>query len=52
MSEHQHQPVSLVGLLLLAAVALIFLAAIWLIGAAFAQTGTELALHYGGTRRS
>ena len=38
MSENDHQPVKLTGVLLLAAVALVFLAVIWLIGTAFAQT--------------
>jgi hypothetical protein len=39
MSENDHQPVKLTGVLLLAAVALVFLAVIWLIGTAFARTG-------------
>ena len=38
MSENDHQPVKFTGLLLLAAVALVFLAVIWLIGTAFART--------------
>ena len=38
MSENDHQPVKLTGVLLLAAVALVFLAVIWLIGTAFART--------------
>jgi hypothetical protein len=41
MFEHDHQPVTLAGLLLLAAIALIFLTVIWLIGTAFARAGTE-----------
>jgi hypothetical protein len=45
MSEHDHQPVTIAGLLLLAAIALIFLIAIWLIGMAFAQKGTEAAAY-------
>jgi hypothetical protein len=44
MSENDHQPVKLTGLLLLAAIALVFLAVIWLIGTAFARTG----IVYGG----
>ncbi|WP_271892920.1 hypothetical protein [Candidatus Phyllobacterium onerii] len=38
MSENDHQPVKLTGVLLLAAVALVFLAVIWLIGTTFART--------------
>ncbi len=44
MSENDHQPVKVTGLLLLAAIALVFLAVIWLIGTAFARTG----IVYGG----
>ena len=44
MSEHDHKPVSLVGLLLLAVVTLVFLAAVWLIGAAFAKSEPDLAM--------
>ncbi|UXN63268.1 MULTISPECIES: hypothetical protein [Phyllobacterium] len=43
MSERDHQPVTITGLLLLAAIALIFLIAIWLIGSAFAQKATQAA---------
>ncbi|UXN61027.1 hypothetical protein [Phyllobacterium zundukense] len=39
MSENDHQPVKLTGVLLLAAIALVFLVVIWLIGTAFARTG-------------
>jgi len=41
MSENDHQPVKLTGLLLLAAIALVFLAVIWLIGTA--SRGQELS---------
>lgn len=37
MLDHEHKPVSLVGLLLLVAATLIFLVAIWTIGSAFAR---------------
>ncbi len=46
MSENDHQPVKLTGILLLAAVALVFLAVIWLIGTAFART---TIVHDGST---
>ncbi|WP_157929534.1 hypothetical protein [Phyllobacterium zundukense] len=39
MSEPDRKPVTLAGILSLTVVALIFLAIIWLIGAAFARTG-------------
>ncbi|RCW87810.1 hypothetical protein C7476_101579 [Phyllobacterium bourgognense] len=39
MSENDHRPVKLTGVLLLAAIALVFLVVVWLIGTAFAQTG-------------
>ena len=39
MSEHDHRPVTFAGVLLLTAVALIFLAIVWAVGAAFARTG-------------
>jgi hypothetical protein len=45
MSKHDHQPVTLAGLLLLAAIALIFLAVVWLIGTAFARAGTEFSFN-------
>jgi hypothetical protein len=47
MSEQDHQPVTITGLLLLAAIALIFLIAIWLIGTAFAQNGYTSAYSIG-----
>ena len=47
MSDHQHQPVSLVGLLVLAALVVIFLVVIWLIGAAFAQAEPVFTLNKG-----
>jgi hypothetical protein len=43
MPEQNHQPVTIAGLLLLAAIALLFLTVIWLIGSAFARAGTELS---------
>jgi hypothetical protein len=45
MSEHDHPPVTLAGLLLLAAIALIFLTVIWLIGTAFAGQETEFCFN-------
>jgi hypothetical protein len=39
MSENDRQPVKFTSVLLLATIALVFLAVIWLIGTAFAQTG-------------
>lgn len=38
MSEHNHRPVTLTEVLLLTAVALLFLAIVWAVGAAFART--------------
>ncbi|NTS30419.1 hypothetical protein HQ945_04055 [Phyllobacterium sp. BT25] len=38
MPEHEHRPVSVVGLILLCAATLIFLVVIWLVGSAFARS--------------
>lgn len=37
MMDNDHKPVTLTGLLLLAAIALIFLVIVWLIGSAFVK---------------
>ncbi|MHC1549926.1 hypothetical protein [Phyllobacterium sp. K27] len=44
MLDNDHQPVKLTGLLFLAAIAVIFLVIVWLIGSTFVRSETELAL--------
>lgn len=43
MLDNDHQPVKLTGLLFLAAIAVIFLIIVWLIGSAFVRSETALA---------
>lgn len=42
MLDNDHKPIKLAGLLLLAAIALIFLVIVWLIGSAFVQSKTPV----------
>ncbi|EJN03105.1 hypothetical protein [Phyllobacterium sp. YR531] len=44
MLDNDHQPVKLTGLLVLAAIAVIFLIIVWLIGSAFVQPEDAPAL--------